>query len=426
MSKRMTETAGYYQVDGEAVSGPTTTTVWPWTLAKVTETLIAQEQTDSCVDCPIRPECNYLAGSVCDDFVALLRRLGVEVEGWRKEPDFVVGPSGGRTEAEQVRVEAREALALLWQTLQDQPGIDRWLELCDAKEVLKRAIGGEKMRSIQDGEHWWPDPLPEDFGERDDVPVPAWMDALEAKKEIERLREKTLAQANHLKAVNNAAHGTKEQNWHLKRQLSIAKAMVKELNGTLPAYVAARYPTEEERAGHHQRMRKQEAKIEELKQDNERLTAVLAMEHRQAEKYRKLWQAKAKLEQAERENTALRQEISGHHGVMHPMELGKWVSQKDWDEARAKLEQAEARTTHWFQNWQEAQAKLELAIAEAAALLEALKGANWIIGKLAAHEAIAIAVRGYVVSPEDQATGTKYRAMIDKALGLEEENDLSK
>ncbi|MDO8673655.1 MAG: hypothetical protein Q7O66_19775 [Dehalococcoidia bacterium] len=49
-------------------------------------------------------------------------------------------------------------------------------------------------------------------------------------------------------------------------------------------------------------------------------------------------------------------------------------------------------------------------------LRAALVGANWIISKLAPHEVLAITARGYRVSREDQATGAKYRALIDAAL----------
>lgn len=54
--------------------------------------------------------------------------------------------------------------------------------------------------------------------------------------------------------------------------------------------------------------------------------------------------------------------------------------------------------------------------AEVVALREALKGADWIIGKLAPHEVMAVTVRGWRVPEEDVATGARYRAMIDAAL----------
>ncbi len=50
---------------------------------------------------------------------------------------------------------------------------------------------------------------------------------------------------------------------------------------------------------------------------------------------------------------------------------------------------------------------------------QALIGANWIISKLAPHEAMAISVRGYQVAPEDIAIGAKYRALIDGILHQE-------
>lgn len=53
---------------------------------------------------------------------------------------------------------------------------------------------------------------------------------------------------------------------------------------------------------------------------------------------------------------------------------------------------------------------------EVARLREALVGADWIIKKLAPHEALAIMVRGYRPSYDDVVTGAKYRTLIDAAL----------
>lgn len=53
-------------------------------------------------------------------------------------------------------------------------------------------------------------------------------------------------------------------------------------------------------------------------------------------------------------------------------------------------------------------------------LREALKGADWIISKLAPHEALAIAVRGYRPSGGDIVMGRRYRKMIDDALAEED------
>lgn len=52
-------------------------------------------------------------------------------------------------------------------------------------------------------------------------------------------------------------------------------------------------------------------------------------------------------------------------------------------------------------------------------LREALMGANWIICRLAPHEALAMAVRGYIPDAENVATAQRYRAMIDKVLATD-------
>ncbi len=60
--------------------------------------------------------------------------------------------------------------------------------------------------------------------------------------------------------------------------------------------------------------------------------------------------------------------------------------------------------------------RAEQATAEAAMLLEALKGADWTIKKLVPLETMAIQIRGHRVSEEDRQIGMAYRVMIDEAL----------
>ncbi|GEM_PF-3789187 len=91
-------------------------------------------------------------------------------------------------------------------------------------------------------------------------------------------------------------------------------------------------------------------------------------------------------------------------------------AEEDKEKAQEQLAQSDAeceiqrRMTHAFR------LRTQEAEADAAAMRLALEGANWIIGKLAPHEALAIQIRGYQVDPMDVEQGAKYRAMIDDAL----------
>lgn len=67
-----------------------------------------------------------------------------------------------------------------------------------------------------------------------------------------------------------------------------------------------------------------------------------------------------------------------------------------------------------------AEAERDVLAANVAKLREALEGANWLIVKLAAYEPLALA-HGYHPSEADCATGARYRALIDAALGVKQE-----
>jgi hypothetical protein len=77
-----------------------------------------------------------------------------------------------------------------------------------------------------------------------------------------------------------------------------------------------------------------------------------------------------------------------------------------WDtNLNKRFERADAAMRH-----------LPALLAEVAALREALVEADWVIGKLAPHEKMAILVRGFRPDAADVERGAKSRRMIDAAL----------